>query len=51
VDFVWIRDDLRRVSEADMQSTGCKIYDDVQGMVRDIFAPAPKVTPKPVSGL
>lgn len=51
VDFVWIRDDLRRVSEADMQSTGCKIYDDVQAMVRDIFAPAPKVTPKPVSGL
>lgn len=51
VDFVWIRDDLGRVSEADMQATGCKIYDDVQAMVRDIFPHAPKFAPKPVSGL
>lgn len=44
VDFVWIRDDLQRVSEADMQATGCAIYDDVLAMTQDIFpAAAPKV--------
>jgi D-glycero-D-manno-heptose 1,7-bisphosphate phosphatase len=41
VDFVWIRDDLHRVSEADMQATGCAIYDDVLGMTQDIFVPRP----------
>lgn len=38
MDFVWIRDDLRRVAEADMQKTGCRVYDDVAEMVRDLFA-------------
>lgn len=51
VDFVWIRDDLRRVSEADMQATGCAIYGDVGGMVRDMFAAAPAPAAKPVRDL
>ena len=29
VDFVWIRDDLKRVAEADMQATGYQVFDDV----------------------
>ncbi len=37
MDFVWIRDDLRRVAEADMQKTGCAVYDDVAEMVRELF--------------
>ncbi|MDP2205017.1 MAG: HAD-IIIA family hydrolase [Alphaproteobacteria bacterium] len=46
VDFVWIRDDLRRVSEADMQATGCAIYDDVLAMTQAVFSPAaPKALP------
>lgn len=37
MDFVWIRDDLRRVAEADMQKTGCAVYEDVAEMVREVF--------------
>lgn len=37
VDFVWIRDDLQRVSEAEMQATGCAVYDDVLQMVQNIL--------------
>jgi len=45
VDFVWIRDDLKRVSEADMQATGCAVYDDVLAMAQDILPAAPKAAP------
>lgn len=37
LDFIWIRDDLRRVPEEDMRRTGCPIYDDVGEMVRAAF--------------
>lgn len=37
MDFVWIRDDLRRVSEEEMRSTGCAVYDDVLEMAQDLF--------------
>lgn len=43
VDFVWIRDDLARVSEADMQATGCAVYDDVLAMTQAIFPVAAPV--------
>jgi len=45
VDFVWIRDDLKRVSEADMQATGCAIYDDVLAMAQDLLPATPKAAP------
>lgn len=33
VDFVWVRDDLRRVPEDVMQETGCPVFDDVQDAI------------------
>lgn len=38
VAFVWVRDDLRRVSEEEMRATGCPIYDDVKAFADDLFA-------------
>lgn len=32
--FIWVRDDLGRVSDADMLSTGCPVVDDVLAAVR-----------------
>lgn len=32
VDFIWIRDDLQRVPEADMTATDCPVFDDVLQM-------------------
>ena len=29
VDFIWVRDDLARVSEDEMLATGCPVFDDV----------------------
>ena len=38
VAFVWVRDDLNRVSEEDMRATGCPVYDDVKSFADDLFA-------------
>lgn len=38
VAFVWVRDDLKRVSEEDMRATGCPVYDDVKAFADDLFA-------------
>lgn len=40
VDFVWVRDDLGRVSEEEMQATGCPVFDDVLAFVQAQF-PSP----------
>lgn len=37
MDFVWIRDDLRRLPEEEMRQTGCPVFDDVGEMVHSIF--------------
>lgn len=29
VDFVWVRDDLGRISDADMQKTGCPVFENI----------------------
>lgn len=46
--FAWVRDDLRRVSEKDMQATGCPVYDDVEAFAKDIVAaPHPRQAHQP----
>ena len=39
VDFVWVRDDLNRVSDADMAKTGCPIFNDVLSAVQQFVLP------------
>lgn len=36
VDFVWVRDDLRRVPEDVMRDTGCAVFDDVLEVVQSM---------------
>lgn len=36
VDFVWVRDDLRRVPENVMRDTGCPVFDDVLAVVKQL---------------
>lgn len=38
VDFIWVRDDLKRVSDAEMHATKCPIYDNVLQAVDHILA-------------
>jgi D-glycero-D-manno-heptose 1,7-bisphosphate phosphatase len=41
VGYVWVRDDLHRVPEVEMQATGCKIYNNVHDFARDAFQVPP----------
>jgi D-glycero-D-manno-heptose 1,7-bisphosphate phosphatase len=41
VGYVWVRDDLHRVPEVEMQATGCKIYNNVHDFARDAFQAPP----------
>lgn len=36
VRFAWVRDDLNRVTDADMQATGCPIFNNVMDLVTEI---------------
>lgn len=45
VDFVWVRDDLGRISDAEMQKTGCPIFDNVLLVAQEFLALHPPANP------
>lgn len=48
VAFIWVRDDLHRVSEEEMRATGCPVYNDVKAFADDLFAaPQMQATRRP----
>lgn len=46
VDFIWIRDDLNRVTDADMAKTGCPIFNDVLSAVQQFVLPKLSAMPQ-----
>lgn len=44
VDFVWVRDDKRRVSENDMRDSGCLVFDDVAAVARYVMQQGVELT-------